>query len=123
MMEFLLAHWGDVFSAVGLVVSLFGLIWAIWEARRARRAAETAAEAAERGASEAAGSIARTLAVADIQKAIDLIDRLKDRHSAYRWEAAVERYPDLRGCCSILRLGFRIRTLRNGKDSLTLLDK
>lgn len=95
-MEFLQNHWGDLFSVLGLVVTGGGLAWAIWEAHRARQAAEEAADAAVRGAREASDSIARTLTAADLQKAIDLIERLKDRHATNRWSAAVERYPDLR---------------------------
>ena len=77
------------------MASLGGLIWAI-RAQRAAVAAENAAEAAERGAKEAADRIGRTLTVADVQRAISLIERIKERHAENRWDAAADRYPDLR---------------------------
>ena len=94
-MDFLQNHWGDLLSALGLIASLGGLVWAI-KARRAAVAAESAAEAAERGAKEAASSIGRALSVVDLRKAIDLIQRLKDLHRQNRWEAAMEHYQPLR---------------------------
>ena len=94
-MEFLQNQWGDLLSALGLIVSLGGLVWAI-KAQRAAVAAESAAEAAERGAKEAASSIGRALSVVDLRKAIDLIQRLKDLHRQNRWEAAMEHYQPLR---------------------------
>ena len=94
-MDFLQNHWRDLVSVAGLMASLGGLIWAI-RAQRAAVAAENAAEAAERGAREAADSIGRTLTVADVQRAISLIERVKERHAENRWDAAADRYPDLR---------------------------
>ena len=95
-MDFLQNHWGDLVSAAGLMASLGGLIWAI-RAQRAAVAAESAAEAAERGAREAAEGIGRTLTIADVQSAISLIERIKDRVDSNRWDAAADRCPDLRG--------------------------
>ena len=95
VIEFLQNHWGDLVSVAGLIASLGGLIWAI-RAQRAAVAAENAAEAAERGAKEAADGIGRTLTVADVQRAISLIERIKERVAAGRWDAAAERCPDLR---------------------------
>ena len=94
-MDFLQNHWRDLVSVAGLMASLGGLIWAI-RAQRAAVAAENAAEAAERGAKDAAESIGRTLTVADVQRAISLIERVKDRVAADRWDAAADRCPDLR---------------------------
>ena len=94
-MEFLQNNWGDLLSALGLIASLGGLVWAI-KAQRAAVAAESAATAAERGAKEAADSIGRALSVVDLRKAIDLIQRLKDPHRENRWEAALEHYQPLR---------------------------
>ena len=94
-MDFLQNHWRDLVSVAGLMASLGGLIWAI-RAQRAAVAAENAAEAAERGARAAADSIGRILTVADVQRAISLIERVKERHAENRWDAAADRYPDLR---------------------------
>ena len=87
-MEFLQNYWGDLASAAGLVASVAGLIVAAWAALNARSAKQAALEARD--------SIGRTLTAAEVQKAIDLIERLKERHAQNRWEAAADRYPDLR---------------------------
>ncbi len=34
--------------------------------------------------------------MADVQRAISLIERVKERRSENRWDAAADRYPDLR---------------------------
>ena len=87
-MDFLQNHWGDLASALGLAVGALGLAMAAWAALNARSAKQAAVEARDR--------IGRTLIVADVQKAIDLIERLKERHAGNRWDAAADRYPDLR---------------------------
>lgn len=87
-MDFLQNYWGDLASALGLAASVLGLIVAAWAALNARSARQAAVEARDR--------IGRTLVVADVQKAIDLIERLKERHAVNRWDAAADRYPDLR---------------------------
>ena len=75
-------------SAFGLAVGALGLAMAAWAALNARSAKQAAVQARDR--------IGRTLIVADVQKAIDLIERLKERHAGNRWDAAADRYPDLR---------------------------
>ena len=95
-MEFLTDHWGDLLSAVGVVVSVSGLAWAVIEARGARAAAQAAERMAERTRREAIDNIQRHLLVVDIERAVDLIQRLKLLHSIGRWEAALEQYQALR---------------------------
>lgn len=80
-MEFLQDHWGDLFSVAGFVIAL----WAALSARAAKSAAN-----------EARDRIVRTLTVVDVQKAVSLIENLKYRQADSRWEAALDRYPDLR---------------------------
>ena len=88
VIEFLQNNWGDLFSALGFAASALGLMAAAWAALNARSAKRAAIEARDR--------IGRTLTVADVQRAISLIERIKERHAENRWDAAADRYPDLR---------------------------
>ena len=84
-MEFLQNNWGDLASALGLAATALAAALAALNARSAKQAAI-----------EARDGIGRTLTGADIQKAINLIERIKERHAQNRWDAAADRYPDLR---------------------------
>lgn len=107
VLEFLQDHWGDLSSLVGLLVSLFGLIWAI----KVAYGAKTAAEAARSGATEAARRIERSMGRLDLSRAIDLIQRLKGLHRENRWEAALEQYQSLRKMISDISAAYRSGTL------------
>ena len=96
MSEFLSAHWGDLGTLVGIVVSLGGLAWAIREARGAR----SASEAAEAAARETRAQMAHHLQAVDLQRAIGLVDRIKTLHDNSRWEASREHYQTLRAMLS-----------------------
>lgn len=95
-MDFFLDHWGNIFSVIGVVVSVVGLSWAILEAHRAR----SAAQSAERATIETRDSIGRHLVTIDLERAVSLIQRLKLLHNANRWEAALEQYQTLRAIIS-----------------------
>ena len=95
-MELWSTTWGDVASALGIFVSLFGLGWAIWEARGAR----SASEAAEAAAGETKNQIAHHLQAVELQRAIGLIERIKTLHDNERWEASTEHYQNLRAMLS-----------------------
>lgn len=70
-MTYFLDNWGSFVGALGLAASIGGLVFA-YLARRAAKSAEAAAL-------EARQALTRTLRLVDVQEAIDLIDRLKDR--------------------------------------------
>ena len=95
-MEFFLDHWGNIFSVIGVVVSVVGLAWVIREARRAR----SAAQAAEQATIETRNSIRRHLVATDLERAIGLVQRLKSLHREGRWEVALEHYQTLRAIIS-----------------------
>lgn len=95
-MELWSTTWGDVASAIGILVSLFGLGWAIREARGAR----SASEAAEAAAGETKDQIAHHLQAVELQRAIGLIERIKTLHDNGRWEASTEHYQTLRAMLS-----------------------
>ena len=95
-MDFLSDHWGGLASVIGVVVSVIGLAWAIIEASRARSAAQSAEQIAEEVKLEAFENTKRHLLMVDIERAIDLIQRLKLLHIIGRWDAALEQYQALR---------------------------
>ena len=92
MIEFVAANWGGLVSVLGVVVSSVGLGWAISEARRARNASQAAQDAAR----ETRSYIARHLQAVDLERAIALIQRIKDLHNGDRWQSAMEQYQPLR---------------------------
>ena len=96
MMEFWSTTWGDIFAVVGVIASLSALGWAIWEAHGAR----TASLAAEVAAEAARDQLARHLQTVDLQRAIALMERIKNLHDDDRWEAAREHYQTLRAMLS-----------------------
>ena len=85
-------NWGSLASVVGVLVSLFGFGIAIVQIRRSRSAATAAKEAAE----EAREALARDLTVADLVRADEQIQSLKEFHRVQEWRRALDRYPDVR---------------------------
>ena len=79
-------------SALGLAASVLGLTAAAWAALNARSARQAAVEARDR--------IGRSLAAADLERSVALIQRLKLLHRSERWEAALEQYQALRAMLS-----------------------
>lgn len=98
MMEFFFGHWGDLSSVAGVIVSFIGLTWAVIAARGARSSAEAAKEASD----ETRDSIGRHLLAIDLERAINLIQRLKSLHRDGRWEVALEQYQVLRAMISAI---------------------
>lgn len=92
MLEYLAGNWGSWVSVLGVIVSSVGLGWAISEARRARNASQAARTAAR----ETRSYIARHLQAVDLERAIALIQRIKDLHNGGRWQTAMEQYQPLR---------------------------
>jgi hypothetical protein len=92
MADFLSTNWGDIVGAVGFVVTVAGFVIAIYQATKARKAADAAEEASR----ETRQAITRLLAVADLQRAIALIERLKDLHRQKNWEVSLQHYQSLR---------------------------
>ena len=124
-MDFFLDHWGNIFSVIGVVVSVVGLAWAIREARRAR----SAAQAAERATVETRASIGHRLAATDLERGIGLIQRLKSLHREGHWDAALEQYQTLRAIISDIiarysELELEVRErLNRARTSLSEMEK
>ena len=87
-----LNSWGGLIGLVGAVLSLFGLAASIWAVYRAGKARD-AAEAARR---ETRSALTRALATVDLERAIALVQRLKELHRDNRREASLVLYPILR---------------------------
>ena len=91
-MELLLVNAGSWASISGAAISTVGLIVTIivaWGARSASRAAE-------RAATDTNNRIENYLQSVDLERAIALIQRIKDWHDTNRWEMAIEQYQGLR---------------------------
>ena len=90
----------------GLFASIIGLFFA-YLARRAAKSAEAAATSAEDAANsariEAQRALSRNLSLVDIERAVALINRLKELHRQGNWRAALSLYQDLRRTLSEIR--------------------
>ena len=98
MSEFFLGHWGDLSSVAGVIVSIIGLTWAVIVARGAR----SSAEAAKQATLDTKDSIGKHLLAIDLERAINIIERLKLLHRNENWEAALENYQTLRAMLSAI---------------------
>ena len=87
-----LNSWGGLIGLIGAVLSLFGLAASIWAVYRAGKARD-AAEAARR---ETRVALTRALATVDLERAIALVQRLKELHQETRWEVSAVLYQTLR---------------------------
>lgn len=92
MDQLLSTNWGDIVGAVGLVITVIGFGVAIYQATKAREAAD----AAEAASLETRQAITKVLTVADLQKAIAAIQRIKDLHRDKEWKASLQHYQPLR---------------------------
>lgn len=94
-MNYFLDNWGSIASVAGVVVSLLGLWAALVAVKRAGKARESA-DAAQKATVETRAAMTRVLTVVDLQRAIALIQRLKDLHRDSKWQASLEHYQPLR---------------------------
>jgi hypothetical protein len=97
-MEFFSEHWGDLSSAAGFILAFIGFAWAAKQSGKARSSAEAAKEAAD----TTKNAIGQHLLIIDLERSINLIQRLKLLHSAERWDAALEQYQVLRAMLSAI---------------------
>ena len=94
-MDYFLENWGSFAGVLGVMVSAFGL----WYAFKAQRAAKSA----EKAANEARQALSRNLSSVDIERAVELINRLKELHRQGSWNQAVWVYQILRRTLSEIR--------------------
>ena len=90
----------------GLIAGTFGL-WFAFLAHRSAKLAERAAASAEDAANsarmEAQNALTRHLSSVDTERAVALINRLKELHRQRNWGAALWLYQDLRRTLSEIR--------------------
>ena len=94
-MDYLADNWGSLVGVLGVLLSAAGVVYA-YLARRAAKSAEAASEDTRR-------AVIRTLNLADLQRTIALIDRLKDRMMDEDWSAALELFSAVRSMLSDIR--------------------
>lgn len=94
-MNYFLENWGNFVGALGLIITLLGLIVSFLAFKRAGKARD-AAEAAEAASRETRSTITRSLTTVELERAIALVQRLKDLHRANKWETSLEHYQPLR---------------------------
>lgn len=92
MATFIADNWGSLASVSGLLVSLVGFTSAIIQIRRSHSAATEARDAAV----AARQTMARNLTIADLTRARDRMQTLKDLHRIGPWERALDRYDEVR---------------------------
>lgn len=98
--------WGLGVGVVGVIVSIGGLVFAILayrSANLAKNAAESAEDAANMARGETQRAIGRNLSSMDIERAVALINRLKDLHLEGGWRAALWLYQELRRTLTDIR--------------------
>ena len=92
----MLGHLADNWPTwFGVVLSALGLLAAFVAMKRAGKA-QTAAAAAETATQETRKAITRTLTTVELQRAIALVQRLKELHRERRWDLSLEHYQTLR---------------------------
>lgn len=90
-MEYFLDNWGSFIGIAGLIITGIGVIISYLAFHRAGKARDAAA-AAEVASKETRAAITRTLTTVDLERAIALVQRLKELHRANRWDTALECY-------------------------------
>jgi len=91
--------WSLGVSIGGLVASVLGLVFAFLAHRSAalaKGAATSAEDAADKARAEAQSALSRSLSSVDIERAIALINRLKDLHMQGNWGSSLWLYQELR---------------------------
>lgn len=91
-MDWLADNWGSVISSVGLVATILGLWIVFRRAGQARRAADASRIAAQ----ETQLAISSVLTIVDLERAIAMVQRLKQLHRDRKWEVSLELYQPLR---------------------------
>ena len=109
-MDYFLENWGSFVGVLGVIVSGIGL----WYAFKAHRSAKSA----EKAAIDARQALTRTLRLVDVQEAIDLIDRLKDRLLLGEWPVVRELYSSLQSKLSDVRAALP-DTQKQYRDSIS----
>jgi len=91
-MSYVFDNWGSFVSLLGLAATVFGLGIVFRRAGEARKSAANAQIAAE----EARAAITGVLTIVDLERAIAVVQRLKQLNRDRKWEISLELYQPLR---------------------------
>ena len=94
-MNYILENWGSLVGALGLVFTIGGVAISFAAFRRAGKARD-AAKAAETASRETRATITSVITTIDLQRAINLAQRLKELHREGQWAVSLALYPTLR---------------------------
>ena len=94
-MNYVLENWGSLVGALGLVFTIVGVAISFAAFRRAGKARDAAA-AAETASMETRMAITSVLTTVDLERAINLVQRLKELHREGQWRVSLALYPSLR---------------------------
>lgn len=91
-MDWLGNNWDSLLSALGLAATVIGLFIVFRTARGAQKAADASRVAAQ----ETEQAISNVLSIVDLERAIAMVQRLKQLHINKNWEVSLELYQPLR---------------------------
>ena len=91
-LAYLVEHYGDIASVVGLLVTFVGFVVTIWNVRKAKKAAEEARQAAR----EAVARVGTQILVNEIGIALELVRQTDAACREANWSGAIFRCDDSR---------------------------
>ncbi len=94
-MNYLLENWGSLVGAFGLAFTIAGVAISFAAFRRAGKARD-AASAAEAASNETRLAITSVLTTVDLERAINLVQRVKELHREGQLRVSLALYPTLR---------------------------
>ena len=91
-MDWLEDNWGSGVSSVGLVATILGLLIVFRRTGEDQRSADASRIAAQ----ETQLAIIGVLTIVDLERAIAMVQRIKQLHIDWKWEVSLELYQPLR---------------------------
>jgi hypothetical protein len=126
-MGYFLDNWGSFASLVGVIISAAGLAAALVAMQRAGKARDSA-EAAELASRETRDAITGVLVMVELQRAIALIQRIKDLIQDDLWVLTLGHYQPLRAMLADIRGRFQsahpidLQVLQDAINQVTVID-
>lgn len=102
VMNYFLDNVGSFIGGAGLFITIIGAVISYRAFLRAGKARD-AASAAEVASNETRAAMTRSLTTVDLERAIALVQRLKELHRSNKWETSLEHYQPLRVMLSEIR--------------------
>ena len=120
-MNWLGDNWGSIISVLGLVATITGLYVVFRRAGEAR----TSAEASRIAAQDTQRAITGVLTIVDLERAIAVVQRLKQLHIDQKWEVSLELYQPLRVMLTNINTRGTIETpeIRDAIPQITIIEE